>query len=337
MSQPTTGALAPVRHTIRRLEETRRHPFRPEKISLDITSDSTLFIINKPSFPIRLGDILTRTTEGLFHPDAPGVNLFEEKLMLTETSGYIQELPFPPVLAKPLIPVSVRTLDGAQTQTVNARELHEFLENGDKFATWIKDRIQQFNFAQGIDFEVFREIPKNSNGGRPSEEYALTLDMAKELSMVERNEKGKQARQYFIECERRAKQTAPIAIPTNLRDALLLAAELEEKREAAEAALALAAPKVAALSRIEAGEKSLTITEAAKVLGVKRDVLTKRLNAEGWIYRQNKSWVAHSAQIHAGRLEYKEAHFTDDDGHEVAKPYCHLTPKGLAQLAQMMS
>jgi phage antirepressor YoqD-like protein len=63
---------------------------------------------------------------------------------------------------------------------------------------------------------------------------------------------------------------------------------------------------VSALSRIEAGEKSLTLTEAAKVLGVKRDALTKRLHAEGWIYRQNRSWMAHSSTIRAGRLEYKE-------------------------------
>jgi hypothetical protein len=70
------GAPASVHHIIRRLEETRRHPLCPEKISLDIISDTTLFIIDKPSFPMRVGDILTRTPEGLFHPAAPGVNLF---------------------------------------------------------------------------------------------------------------------------------------------------------------------------------------------------------------------------------------------------------------------
>jgi phage antirepressor YoqD-like protein len=122
-----------------------------------------------------------------------------------------------------------------------------------------------------------------------------------------------------------------------------LAAKLAEEREAAVQKAALLenrveeqAPKVAALERIEAGKKSLTITEAAKVLGVKRDELTKRLHAEGWIYRQNRSWVAHSAQIHAGRMEYKEAHYTDDDGNETARPYCHLTPKGLSRFAQII-
>jgi hypothetical protein len=64
--------------------------------------------------------------------------------------------------------------------------------------------------------------------------------------------------------------------------------------------------------------------------------VAKRLHAMGWIYRQNRSWVAHSAQIHAGRMEYKEAHYTDDDGHEVAKPYCHFTPKGLSRFAEIL-
>ncbi|MDR3158600.1 MAG: phage antirepressor KilAC domain-containing protein [Zoogloeaceae bacterium] len=111
---------------------------------------------------------------------------------------------------------------------------------------------------------------------------------------------------------------------------------LEQKAALLENKVEEQAPKVAALERIEAGKKSLTITEAAKVLGVKRDELTRRLHKEGWIYRQNRSWVAHSAQIHAGRMEYKEAHYTDDDGHETARPYCHLTPKGLSRFARIL-
>jgi anti-repressor protein len=65
-------------------------------------------------------------------------------------------------------------------------------------------------------------LSKTPNGGRPAKEYALTLDMAKELSMVERTEKGKQARQYFLVCERRAKNpVAALSDPTFLRNTLL--------------------------------------------------------------------------------------------------------------------
>lgn len=101
---------------------------------------------------------------------------------------------------------------GADTvQTVDARELHAFLQVGKDFSSWIKNRVSQYDFVEGDDFAVFTQSGENSTG-RKAREYAVTLDMAKQLSMVERNEQGKKARLYFIECERRAK-IAQHAIP----------------------------------------------------------------------------------------------------------------------------
>ena len=91
-------------------------------------------------------------------------------------------------------------------QTVNARELHVFLGNGDMFANWIKNRIEKYGFVENQDFVSFLKTTKKPNGGRPSREYYITLDMAKQLTMVENNEKGMQARQYFIECEKQLRQ-----------------------------------------------------------------------------------------------------------------------------------
>lgn len=125
-----------------------------------------------------------------------------------------------------LINIETKNINGELIQTVNARDLHAFLESKQKFADWIKDRIQQYGFIESQDFIVI--LGKTPNGGRPAKEYHISLDMAKELSMVERNEKGKQARQYFIECERQAK-TATHVIPQTLPDALRLAAEMAEK------------------------------------------------------------------------------------------------------------
>ena len=109
-----------------------------------------------------------------------------------------------------IIPINNSTIAEMYVPTVNARDLHEFLENKDKFATWIKDRIDQFDFVENQDFVTYSENPEK---GRPRVEYSLTLDMGKELSMVERNSKGKLARQYFIECERKVK-AAP-ALPSD--------------------------------------------------------------------------------------------------------------------------
>lgn len=91
-------------------------------------------------------------------------------------------------------------------KAVSARELHQFLEVGRDFSTWIKNRISEYDFMEGEDFEIL--LPKmgeqNGSGGHNKMEYALSLNMAKELSMVERTEKGKQARRYFIEMEKLA-------------------------------------------------------------------------------------------------------------------------------------
>ena len=98
---------------------------------------------------------------------------------------------------------------GNQIRAVDARELYTFLEVGRDFPTWIKDRIEQGLFAEGKDYVVFPGIGENPQGGRPTKEYGLSISMAKELSMLERNEQGKLARQYFIECEKRLAAIAP--------------------------------------------------------------------------------------------------------------------------------
>lgn len=105
-----------------------------------------------------------------------------------------------------LVPVFTGELNGQPAQLVNARDLHQFLESDRQFADWIKDRVEQYGFEEGKDF--FTVLRKSR--GRPRTEYHVTLDTAKELAMVERNDKGRQARRYFIECERKAhQQTLP--------------------------------------------------------------------------------------------------------------------------------
>ncbi|WP_375616724.1 antA/AntB antirepressor family protein [Bartonella sp. AP58NXGY] len=109
-----------------------------------------------------------------------------------------------------LIKITEQTVDQETVQTVNARELHAFLEIGKDFSTWIKDRIHQYKFEEGSDFIKTQDLRSPKLGTAKSRavtaiDYHLTLDMAKELSMVERNEKGRQARRYFIECEKKLK------------------------------------------------------------------------------------------------------------------------------------
>ena len=100
-----------------------------------------------------------------------------------------------------LIPVFNGLIQNQPVQLCNARELHAFVESKQEYATWIKNRINEYGFIQDEDYLVITE----RTNGRPRKEYHITLDMGKELGMVERNERGRQIRQYFIRCERTLK------------------------------------------------------------------------------------------------------------------------------------
>ncbi|EDB1197886.1 antA/AntB antirepressor family protein [Campylobacter jejuni] len=90
---------------------------------------------------------------------------------------------------------------GAEINSVNAREIYKIINSEQEFANWIKNRISHYNFIENQDYIIELVYTK----GRPRKEYYVTLDMAKELCMIENNEKGRQARRYFIECEKRLK------------------------------------------------------------------------------------------------------------------------------------
>jgi hypothetical protein len=150
--------------------------------------------------------------------------------------------------------------------------------------------------------------------------------------MMNRTEKGRQARDYFIECERWAKNPAP-ALPGNYLEGTHggSGGAAGAGRQSVEEQ----APKIAALERIKASKKSLTITDAAKVLGVKRDELTKP--AQGGLDLPAEQVMGGAQRPDSRRAHgIKEAHYTDDDGDETARSYCHLTSRGLARFARIL-
>ena len=111
---------------------------------------------------------------------------------------------------KQLIPIRAETYQGVVKQTVNARDLHAFMEVRRDFSNWIKARIEQYGFVKDEDF-IMLYLAKTGEikerGKANAIEYRLTLDMAKELSMVEKTRKGQEARRYFLKCEKIALQT----------------------------------------------------------------------------------------------------------------------------------
>ncbi|MCT4388335.1 oxidoreductase [Leuconostoc pseudomesenteroides] len=142
---------------------------------------------------------------------------------------------------------------------VNARELHEALEIKTQFNKWI-ERMIEYGFTEGIDFWSF--LSKTQNGGRPSIEYNLTISMAKEVAMLQRNEKGKEVRNYFIQVEDRYKKLAndpSYQMALGLKASQLL---LEQKDQI----IAEMKPKALFADAVATSHTSVLVGELAKIL-----------------------------------------------------------------------
>ena len=191
--------------------------------------------------------------------------------------------------------IKIEEKDGRKA--VNARELHQFLENKRQFADWIKQRVEQYGFIENKDFEVFHKFVNNSNGGRPTVEYALSIEMAKELSMVENNEKGRIARKYFIACEEKLKQGV-LVMPnfSNPAEAARAWADQYEKNLALEAhnkelkeENQHLAPKGEYFDDLVARNLLTNFTKVAYQLNIKRKTFIDWLIRDKFIYRDQKN------------------------------------------------
>lgn len=127
-----------------------------------------------------------------------------------------------------LIPISY---DNPERPTVSGRELHAFLEVGADYRHWFP-RMCEYGFTEGEDFNPVKIDRVQDEGGRKVtrtvDDHQLTIPMAKELCMIQRNERGKQARQYFLAVE--AQWNSPEAV---MRRAVLIAQKQNDQLKAA--------------------------------------------------------------------------------------------------------
>lgn len=125
------------------------------------------------------------------------------------------------------VPVLERQIGGRNVLSVIARDVHVFVGGSYRFAHWFKEQVERCRLHDGEDYqeEVFQRNLKNPSAGRPRRDYVLTLDAAKEIGMVDKGPRGKELRQYFLECERRlasgdaasqAASTAVAVLPVRL-------------------------------------------------------------------------------------------------------------------------
>ena len=109
-----------------------------------------------------------------------------------------------------IIKITKNEIGNAELNSVNARDIHNYLQVNSKFADWIKRAISKYDFKENIDYVCFLKNEKAGNNAI-SREYIVTIDMAKELAMLENNPKGRETRKYFINCEKELQKSSPYA------------------------------------------------------------------------------------------------------------------------------
>lgn len=226
--------------------------------------------------------------------------------------------------------VTPRLIGSDTVPAVDARELHAFLEVGTAFKDWIARRIETYGFKDGEDFCSFLS---ESAGGRPSREFAVSLGMAKELAMVERGEKGRQARAYFLECERRAKAASA-------QQAQGLPAALDARLSRIERALGAQQARAASLDLLTLDvHGAVCLTEAAKLLRQKPRAFLVWLSEKGWIFRAYDwgTWQAYQRRIDDGHLCHVMVPIERTDGRRELHPQVKVAPAGLRRLAELLA
>ena len=216
-----------------------------------------------------------------------------------------------------IISISNGNIGGETVQTVNARELHTFLEVGKDFTTWIKDRISQYGFVEGVDYVTSEGLSAPGSGSakaRPQKtvDYHLSLSMGKELSMVERNTQGKKARTYFIACEHKVKSGLP-AIPQTYAEALQLAANQAQQLEAQGQVLIEMQPKADFFDAVTDTKVAVDMGIVAKTLnmGVGRNMLFEFLRDKGILDKRN---IPYQKYCDAGHFRVVESQYSKPDG-----------------------
>lgn len=185
--------------------------------------------------------------------------------------------------------------------TVLARDLHQFLEIGSEFSHWFK-RMCEYGFSEGTDFSPFLT---ESSGGRPAQDAQLTIDMAKEICMLQRNERGKQARQYFIQLEKDWNSPEKV-----MARALQIADKRIKRLETENASLTVSnqimQPKADYFDELVDRNLLTSFRETAKQFEVKEKDFISLLIEKKYIYRDKKGKLMPYADKNNGLFEVKE-------------------------------
>lgn len=206
--------------------------------------------------------------------------------------------------------------------TLSARELHEALEVKTHFKDWFP-RMCEYGFQEGNDFCSFLS---KSTGGRPATDYQITLDMAKEIAMIQRSEKGKHVRQYFIEVEKQ----------WNSPERVIARGYLEAKKQLdiLNNQIVELKPKALFADAVATSQSSCLIGELAKIIKANGyDIGQKRLfewlRANGYLMCKGEAYNQPTQKsMDLGLMEIKKSTINNPDGSIRTTTTTKITGKG---------
>lgn len=214
--------------------------------------------------------------------------------------------------------------------TVLGRELHEFLGVTTRYNDWFP-RMVEYGFTEGKDFNLLKNEQVRFEGNREVTreliDHLLTIDMAKELAMIQRTERGKQARQYFIQVEKDYNSPEKImARALRIAEKELSTLKLENKVQAQQ--IAELQPKATYYDLILQCPSLLSVTEIAKDYGLSAKGLNKILHDNGIQYSQSGVWFLYAKYQDKGYTSTKTQNYNRPDGTQGSRVHTYWTQKG---------
>lgn len=217
----------------------------------------------------------------------------------------------------------------SEQPTVSGRELHEALEVKTAYKDWFP-RMCEYGFTEGEDFCSFLS---ESTGGRPSTDHQLTIPMAKEICMIQRSEKGKQFRQYFIEIENRW-NTPEAVMARALQMANRKIDEIKNANVLLEQKIEADKPKVIFADSVSAAQTSILVGDLAKLIkqngiNIGQNRLFEWLRDNGYLIKggSSKNMPTQKA-ADMGLFEVKESTVNNPDGSVRVTKTTKVTGKG---------
>ena len=233
--------------------------------------------------------------------------------------------------------------------TVSGRALHDALEVQTPYNKWFP-RMCEYGFTAGSDFqEVSDKIVQNPQGGRPATDHQLTIDMAKQICMLQRNDKGAEFRQYFIDVENQWNSPEAVVaralqfvnkqlegMKAQNKQLETRNGELLELNAAQNQQLAEMRPKAGYYDVVLSCKDSVSATVIAKDYGWSAKKLNAFLHEKKVQYKQGRTWVLYQKYAEQGYTATKTPTYLGSDGEQHATIHTYWTQKGRLFIYDLM-